>query len=83
MLGNTCRFSALLIQYVIVSPEMKTISNIVYWIPYLPTSTCFVLDLQDNIYNKVKQTHYVSAGDVGLGDLSIDICLEVENEACS
>ena len=64
---------------------MKTISNIVYWIPYLPTSTCFVLDLQDNIYNKVKKTPYMSAGFagrhvVGLGDLSIDVFLEVRNK---
>ena len=43
------------------------------------------LDLQENIYKKVKKTDYPSAGFagrpvVGFGDLSIDIFLEVQNK---
>ena len=62
---------------------MKPISNIVYQIQYLTIS--FVLDLQENIYKKVKTTYYMSAGFagrhvVGSGDLSIDVFLGVQNK---
>ena len=62
---------------------MKRISNIVYQMQYLTIS--FILDLQENIYKKVKKTYYMSAGFagrhvVGFGDLSIDIFLEVQNK---
>ena len=47
-----------------------------------------ILDLQENIYKQVKKTYYMSAGFadrhvVGLGDLSIDVFLEVQNERYS
>ena len=53
------------------------------WIQYLIVS--FILDLQENIYTKVKKTYYMSAGEagwhvVGFGDLSIDVFLEVPNK---
>ena len=49
---------------------------------YLTTS--FILDLQENIYNKVKKIVYMSAGFagrhvMGFEDLSIDVFLEVQN----
>jgi hypothetical protein len=39
----------------------------------------FTLELQDNIYNKKQESRHV----VGLGDLSIDVLLEVQNKRCS
>ena len=65
---------------------MKRISNTVYWIRYL-TISC-ILDLQENIYDKIKKTYYVSTGlagrhVVGLGDLSVDIFLEAQGKKCS
>ena len=39
----------------------------------------FILNLQENIYKKVKKTYYMSAG-VGFEDLSIDVFLEVQNK---
>ena len=62
---------------------MKPISNIVYQIQYLTTSS--ILDLQENIYKKVKKTYYRSAGFAGrhvvdFGDLNIDIFLEVQDK---
>ena len=44
-----------------------------------------ILDLQENIYRKVKKTYFPSAGfagrrKVGFGDLSIDIFLEIQNQ---
>ena len=47
-----------------------------------------MLDLQEHIYKKVKKTYYMSAGFVGrhvlgLGDLSIDVFLEVQNKRYS
>ena len=42
----------------------------------------FLLDLQENIYGKVKKTYYMSAG-VDLGDLNIDIFLEVQDKKYS
>ena len=65
---------------------MKPISNIAYSIQYLTIS--FILDLQENIYTKVKKTYYMSAGFagrhvVGFGDLNIDIILEVQNKGYS
>ena len=44
---------------------------------YLTVS--LILDIQENIYNKVKKTYYVSAG-VDFGDLNIDISLEVQDK---
>ena len=43
---------------------MKPIINIVYYIQYLTIS--LILDLQENIYTKVKNTYYMSAGVLGL-----------------
>ena len=48
----------------------------------------FILDLQENIYKKVKKTYYVSADEAGrcvvlFEDLSIDVFLEVQNEKYS
>ena len=48
----------------------------------------FILDLQAHIYNKVKKIYYMSAGFagrhiLGLGDLRIDIFLEVQNKTYS
>ena len=45
----------------------------------------FVLNLQENIYKKVKKTYYMSAGFGGrhvvdFGDLDIDIFLEVQDK---
>ena len=37
---------------------MNPISNIAYYIQYLTIS--FILDLQENIYKKVKKIHYMS-----------------------
>ena len=64
-----------------VKPEMKPISNIVQEIQYL--TIFFILDLQEHIYRQVEKTDYPSAGSagrwiVGLGDLSVDIFLEVQ-----
>ena len=44
-----------------------------------------MLDLQENIYTKVKETYYMSAGFagrhvVGFGDESIDVRLEEQNK---
>ena len=41
-----------------------------------------MLDLQDNIYDTVKKTYYMSAGEdvVVFVDLNIDIFLEVQNK---
>ena len=62
--------------------EFRSMSNIVYyWIQYL--AICFILDLQENIYKQVEKTDYPSAGEVGFGDLSIDIFLEVQNQTYS
>ena len=46
------------------------------------------MDLQENIYENVKKTYYMSAGFagphvVGFGDLSIDVFLEVQNKRYS
>ena len=46
------------------------------------------MDLQENIYKKVKKAYYMSVGFAGrhvegLGDLSIDAILEVLNERYS
>ena len=46
------------------------------------------MDLQENVYKKVRKTDYLLAGFagqqvVGLGDLSIDIFLEVHNQKYS
>ena len=41
---------------------MKLISNIAYLIQFL--TIFFILDLQENIYKKVKNTYYMSASDV-------------------
>ena len=43
----------------------------------------FILNLQENIYNKVKKTYYMSAGEVDFGDLSIDMFLEVQDKKYS
>ena len=47
-----------------------------------------ILDLQENIYKKIKKTYYMSAGFagrhvVGFEDLSIDVFLEVQNKRYS
>ena len=47
-----------------------------------------MLDLQENIYKKIKKTYYMSTGFagrhvVGLGDLSIDAFLEVQDNKYS
>ena len=65
---------------------MKHISNIAYQLQYLTIS--FILDLQENIYEKNKKTYYMSAGFagrhvVGFGDLSIDVFLAVRNKRYS
>ena len=65
---------------------MKPISNIAYQMQYL--SIFLILDLQENIYKKVKKTYYMSAGFagrhvVGFGDLNIDIFLEVQDKKYS
>ena len=62
---------------------MKPINNIVCQIQYLSIS--FILDLQENIYRKVKKTYYMSAGFasrhvVSFDDLSIDVILEVQTK---
>ena len=62
---------------------MKPISNIVYWIQHL--TTFLILDLQENIYKKVKKPYYMLAGSagqhvVGFLDLFIDIFLEVQEK---
>ena len=46
------------------------------------------MDLQENIYEKVKKTYYMLAGFAGrhvvdFGDLNIDIFLEVQNKTYS
>ena len=61
---------------------MKPISNIVVQIQDFTMS--FIWDLQENIYNKVKITHYMSAGFAGrhvagFVDLSINVFLKVQN----
>ena len=48
----------------------------------------FILDLQENMYTKVKTTPYMSAGFAGrhvvdLGDLNIDMFLEVQDKKYS
>ena len=48
----------------------------------------FYLDLQENIYNKVKKTYYMSAGFTGrhvvdFWDLNIDMFLEVQDKKYS
>ena len=53
-----------------------------------PNLRSFILDLQENIYKKVKKAYYMPAGFagrhvVGLGDLSIDVFLEVQNKRYS
>ena len=65
---------------------MKHRNNIVYWIQYL--TIFFVLHLQENIYKKVENTYYMSAGFagqhvVGFQDLNIDTFLEVQNKRYS
>ena len=45
-------------------------------------------DLHENIYNKIKKTYFMSAGFAGrhvggLGDLSIDVFLDVQNKRYS
>ena len=62
---------------------MKPISNIAYQIQYLTIP--FILDLQGNIYKKVKKTYYMLAGlagqdVVGFEDLNIDIFQEVHDK---
>ena len=42
-----------------------------------------MLDLQQNVYQQVKNTYYMSAGVVDCGDLSIDTFLEVQSKAYS
>ena len=47
-----------------------------------------MLDLQENIYNKIKKTYYMSAGFagrhvVGFEDLSIDVFLGVQSNTYS
>ena len=79
-------FSADFLEYLYFIPEMKPISNIAYQIQYL--TIFFILDLQENIYTKVKKTYYMSAGFagrhvVGFGDLSIDVFLEVQDNKYS
>ena len=56
-------FSADFLEYFYFIPEMKPISNIAYQIQYL-TIFC-ILDLQENIYKKIKKTYYMSAGESG------------------
>ena len=58
---------------------MKAIHSIVYSIQYLTT---FLFDLQEIIYN-VKKTYFMSAGEVGLGELHIDVFLEVQDNGHS
>ena len=75
-------FSADFLEYLYFIPEMKPISNIAYQIQYL--TIFFILDLQENIYKKVKKTYYMLAGSasqhvVVFWDLNIDIVLEVQN----
>ena len=65
---------------------MKPISNIAYEIQYLTIS--FILDFQENIYEKVKKTYYMSAGFagrhvVGFPYLLIDVFLEVQDKKYS
>ena len=55
----------------------------VYEIQYV--TIFFILDLQENMYRKVKKTYYMSAGFagrhvVGLGNLSIDVFLKFPNK---
>ena len=60
---------------------MKPISNIVYQIQYL--SILFIFDLQEIIYEKVRKNCYMSADEVGFGDLSIDVFLGIQNKQYS
>ena len=65
---------------------MKPISNIIYWTRYLTIS--FILDIQDNFYEEVKKTYYMSAGFasqhvVDFGDVNIDMFLEVQDQQYS
>ena len=58
-------------------------SNIVYWIQYLTVP--FTLDLQEDIYTQVPNTHYMSATEAGrhvvdLFDFCIAVFLEVQNK---
>ena len=59
---------------------MEPISNIVYQIQYLPIS--FILDLQENIYKKVKKSE-AGRHVVDFEDLNIDVFLEVQNKRYS
>ena len=47
----------------------------------------FILDLQENIYTQVPQTHYMLAGEadryVGVLDSLIDAFLEIQNQKYS
>ena len=48
----------------------------------------FILDLQENTYEKVKKTYYMSAGFAGrhvvdFGDLNIDTFLDVQDKIYS
>ena len=65
---------------------MKPISNIMFWIQYLAIS--FILGLQENIYETIKKTYYISAGFAGrhvvkFWYLNIDIFLEVQDKKSS
>ena len=60
-------------------PKMKPISNIVYEKQYLKIFSC--LDLKKHINTQIKKTYRMSAGEVGFGDLSIDVSLEVRNNS--
>jgi hypothetical protein len=64
---------------------MKSISNIVYQIPYLTNP--FILDLL-KLSKAVMKTYYMSAGFagrhvVGFQDLSIHVFLEIQNKKYS
>ena len=39
----------------------------------------FVLDHQESTHKQVKNTYYMSAGEVGFGDPNIDVFVEVQN----
>ena len=58
---------------------MKPISNLVHHIHYLAMNILLVLNLQINICKQVKKIIYASAGGMHLGNLSIDVFLEVNN----
>ena len=85
MLEN--RFSADFLEHLDLIPQMKPVSNTVSQIQY--TTLSFISDLQEHLHSKVKKSYFMAAGEVGgrsvvgLGDLSIDISLEVPNEQCN